>query len=241
MGFWDWFSHARQARRGQPPLRRGQFGAHKIHGEEDGEIGETGEIGESVELIMADDAETYEPDFGRGSTGEAQDHSLLGAGGGMDPFALASFGVDVPRGKKRGPATSATHTRGRAKKHAIHGEEELPDIAPDAGDTGDDGSNEPNYGAGPDADPFLAMGEDIASDIPGGNAGLLHGGGRDEYQLDDYTDDVPQAYRPLGPDPYDSPQQIPNRRNYKAGFGADLYHFHSAAPVIGLERSRLKR
>jgi hypothetical protein len=122
----------------------------------------------------------------------------------------------------------------RGKKHGIHGDD--PDMDPTAEDLGDDSSMEPNYGAGHTGHYDNSLSESSGGVDPFAVASFGFGEDwenmPDDWQLDDYTDDLPQAYQPLGPDPYNFPEQVPTLRHPVVHFGADFYHFSTGPAAV---------
>lgn len=146
------------------------------------------------------------------------------------------------RSRHPGIPTGIPPAHGRHGKHGkdrVHGE---PDPAPDAGDSGDDTANEPNYGAGDsgsDFAPDLETGglDPFANVVQPGDGAAYDGFAEPAFALDDYTDDLEQSYQPVGPDPYDPAIRIPTLRNYQADFGFEpgMYSGFGPAAVIGCE------
>ncbi len=140
-----------------PSKDRGKQGKRAKHGLFHGDIDDLTSpdelaiptsLDEDVETLQSDDAvgETGTPqdDYGQGATGQGVDNALGPDNGGLDPFALASFGDD----------------------------------------------------------------EEMTMDPT--------------WQLDDYTDDLAQAFQPVGPDDFNFPEQVATLRHPLIDFGIEL-------------------
>jgi hypothetical protein len=127
---------------------------------------------------------------------------------------------------KKSAATAAQHRR---HAHRFHGETELP---------GATSPDEPNYGAGDvgtSFDPNLVStgGVDpFANASQPGDPGVAMD---DAWQLDETSDDLEQAYQPLGPDPWGFAEQAPTLRNPEVDFGGEFYSSFGPAAIIGGE------
>lgn len=83
-------------------------------------------------------------------------------------------------------------------------------------------------------DPFrlATFGDDPADAIP-------YDGSMDpSWSLDDYTDDLAQAYQPVGPDDFDFPEQVATLRHPIVDFGGEFYPFAGPAAVLGGEMKK---
>jgi hypothetical protein len=154
-----------------------------------------------------------------------------------------------------GPTGALTFT------HQPHGEDDLnPDFeaTPEVGDIGEIdlqafGHLQSTYGAGDTGrgfrpmlmsgaeDPFANVmqpgdPEDyLVKPLPYRRADGYDGGADPAGMVDEYTDDLQEAYQPVGPDRWNFIEQIPTLRNPRTDFGGEYYPFQGPAAIIGCD------
>lgn len=131
---------------------KGSKGKHSRFGDDLADLEPPTSLDVDIETIDSDDAVgemgTPGEDYGRGDAGCSPDNQLSNSNGGLDPFAVASFGFGA--------------------------------------DDVYDGTMPP------------------------------------EYSLDEFTDDLPEAYQPAGPDDFNFPEQVATLRNPIVDFGREF-------------------
>jgi hypothetical protein len=138
-------------------------------------------------------------------------------------------------------AMQAAPPRKRAARRGFHGDPES-DLELDAGDPDDDSSSEPNYGSGDTGEEFnpdIVMGgmDPFANVVQPGDPRDYDGHIEVAHALDEFTDDLPQAYQPAGRDYYDPPERVPTLRNpvIDFGFEHEFYSGFGPAAIVGCE------
>lgn len=172
------------------------------------------------------------------------------------------FGRHKQPSKPLAQAANAHHRHKQGRTGRFHGDDLLePDFEPtpdvgdvDAVDLHAFGHLQSSYGEGDTGRGFRPMlmrgGEDpFANAMQPGDPGdypqtdpLPHrrvdtydGAADPAGMLDDYADDLSEAYQPVGPDTWNFPEQIPTLRNPHTDFGGEFYSFQGPAAVIGAE------